>query len=206
MRTIRRGSDHSFSMGFTLIELLVVVAILLILTVLLDSQFSSSHDRRALLSCQSNLQKIYLALNLYANDNHGKFPYQLGAGHSQIPLSMLVPRCTTETSIFICPASDDKPIPESESFAQRPISYAYYMGWATDQAAGKAIASDWQVDSAPKGPGQQIFSSDGKPPGNNHQKHGGNIVLIGGQTVNCGPRTVLDLRYPREVLLLNPKP
>jgi hypothetical protein len=189
-----------------LLELLLVVAILLILTVLLDSQFSTSHQRRALIACQGNLQKVYLALTFYANDNRGVFPDCAGASRSEMPLSLLVPRSTTETSIFICPASDDKPIPEAEPFTRQQISYAYYTGWTAAQGAGQVIATDWQVDTAPKGVGQQIFSEDGKGPGNNHQKHGGNLVLVGGQTISCGPKTPRDLRFPPPVILLNPKP
>lgn len=201
-----RPGCAEFRHGFSLLELLLVVSILLILTVLLDRQFSTSHDRRTLLACQGNLQKVYLALSLYANDNRGNFPIRTGASRSEMPLSLLVPRSTTETSIFICPGSDDKPIPEAEPFDRQQISYAYYMGWTTTSGAGQVIATDWQVNSAPKGAGQQIFSEDGKGPGNNHQKHGGNFVLIGGQTISSGPKTPRDLRFPSPVLLLNPKP
>jgi len=197
---------HHCRHGFSLVELLVVLVILLILTVLLDSQFSTSRRERAMAGCRANLQKIYLALSLYAGDNHGDFPWQKGAAQSAGPLSLLVPRSTTETAMFICPGSGDKSIPEGEPFNQRLISYAYYMGWTAAEGAGQAIATDWQVDTAPKNTGQQIFSFDGKKPGNNHQKQGGNLVLINGQTISCGPKTPRDLRFPPTVILLNPKP
>ena len=99
-----------------------------------------------MLACRGNLQKIYLALSFYANDNRGTFPIRAGATRSEAPLSLLVPRSTTETSIFICPGSDDKPIAESEPFDRRQISYAYYMGWSTAEGGGKAIVTDWQVE------------------------------------------------------------
>jgi prepilin-type N-terminal cleavage/methylation domain-containing protein len=201
-----RLASRCFERGFSLVELLVVLVILLILSVLLDSQFSTSHRQRALAGCRANLQKIYLALSLYANDNHGDFPFQNGAPRSETPLSLLVPRSTTETAMFICPGNGDKSIPEGEPFNQRQISYAYYMGWTATQDAGHVIATDWQVDTAPKSIGQQIFSLDGNKPGNNHQKQGGNLVLVNGQTIACGPKTPLDLRFPPTVILLNPKP
>jgi prepilin-type N-terminal cleavage/methylation domain-containing protein len=192
--------------GFSLLELLVVVTILLILTVMLDSRFSTSRQQRAFAGCRANLQKMYLALSLYASDNQGVFPVQKGAAQSEGPLSLLIPRSTTETAMFICPGSDDKPIPEGEPFNKRQISYAYYMGWTATEGAGQVIASDWQVDTAPKNTGQQIFSPDGKIPGNNHQKQGGNLVFINGQTITCGPKTPRDLRCPPTIILLNPKP
>jgi prepilin-type N-terminal cleavage/methylation domain-containing protein len=199
------GNRQQFQRGFSLVELLVVMVILLILTVMLDSQFTASHRQRAAAGCRANLQKIYLALSLYANDNHGDFPLQNGAVRSEAPLSLLIPRGTTETAMFICPLSGDKPIPEGEPFSRRQISYAYYMGWTAAQGAGQVIATDWQIDTAPKNTGQQIFSLDGKTPGNNHQKQGGNLVLVNGQTITCGPRTPRDLRFPSKIILLNPK-
>ncbi len=207
MRSNRnRAASRSVRRGFSLLELLIVVSILMILTVMLDSQFSMSHQQRALAGCRGNLQKIYLALSLYANDNHGDFPSQIGAARSEGPLSLLIPRSTTETAFFICPGSGDDAIPEGEPFNHRRISYAYYMGWTTTTGAGQVIASDWQVDTAPKNTGQQIFSLDGKGPGNNHQKHGGNLIFIDGQTITCGSKTPRDLRCPSAIALLNPKP
>jgi prepilin-type N-terminal cleavage/methylation domain-containing protein len=206
MVVIRPRPGGELPRGFSLLELLVVVAILLILTVLLDGQFTSSHAQHMRAACQGNLQKIYVALNLYANDNHGAFPAQPGATRSEGPLSYLVPRCTTDTQVFICPGSEDSPLPEAEPFTRREISYAYYMGWTLSQGEGGIIASDWQIDNAPKNSGQQIFSPDGKGPGNNHQKHGGNLLFIGGQTIASPPKTPKDLRCPPAILLLNPKP
>ena len=107
--------------------------------------------------------------------------------------------------MFICPGSKDKPLPEAEAFDQRKISYAYYSGYTTNDDAGAIIVSDAQVDAAPKNQGQQLFSADGKKPGNNHGKDGGNLLSRGGDVTASGPKASRDMRFPTGVRLLNPE-
>ena len=191
--------------GRSLLELLVVLVLVVIVAVILSGQFGASSRSRALADCRKNLQKMYLALSIYQNDNNGAFPFLKGATNPAEPLSLLVPKSTTVTEMFICPDSDDKPLPEAESFDKRKISYAYYMGRTTNDAAGDLIVTDAQVDAAPKNNGQQIFSADGKKPGNNHSKEGGNLLSCGGDVTASGPRASGDVRYPPSVRLLNPE-
>ena len=191
--------------GFSLLELLIVLALLLVLTVMIDSQFGVSSRNRALADCRKNLQTMYLALSIYENDNNGAFPFLQGAGSPAAPLSLLVPKSTTVTEIFICPGGKDQPLPEAESFAGRKISYAYYMGRTTNDDAGAIIVSDAQVDAAPKNKGQQIFSEDGRKPGNNHGKEGGNLLSRAGEVTDSGPKASRDVPYPPGVRLLNPE-
>ncbi len=191
--------------GFSLLELLIVLTALIVLTVMMDSNFSVASRNRALAGCRKNLQTIYLALSIYENDNNGAFPFLKGAATSAGPLSLLVPKSTTVTEIFICPGSKDPPLPEAESFAGRKISYAYYMGRTTNDDAGGILVSDAQVDTAPKNKGQQIFSEDGRKPGNNHGKEGGNLLSRGGEVTGSRPKASRDVRYPPGVRLLNPQ-
>jgi type II secretory pathway pseudopilin PulG len=191
--------------GFSLLELLIVLVALVVLTVMMDSNLSVASRNRARDGCRKNLQTIYLALSIYENDNNGAFPFLKGAGTSAGPLSLLVPKSTTVTEMFICPGSKDPPLPEAESFAARKISYAYYMGRTTNDDAGGILASDAQVDAAPKNIGQQIFSEDGRKPGNNHGRQGGNLLSRGGEVTGSGPRASRDMRYPPDVRLLNPE-
>jgi type II secretory pathway pseudopilin PulG len=191
--------------AFSLLELLIVMALLVVLTVMMSGQFGASGRNRAQVDCRKNLQKIYLALSIYENDNHGAYPYLKGSATSAGPLSLLVPKSTTVTEMFICPGSGDNPLPEAESFEKRKISYAYYMGHTTNDDAGGILVSDAQVDAAPKNQGQQIFSADGKKPGNNHGREGGNLLSRGGEVTGCGPKAPRDLRFPPDVRLLNPE-
>jgi prepilin-type N-terminal cleavage/methylation domain-containing protein len=199
-----RTVAHTSSAGFSLLELLVVLALLVILTVMSTGRFSSSARRTELAHCQGNLQKIYLALSLYRNDN-GVLPVLKDAPDPAAALSLLIPKSTTVTEIFICPGSRDQALPEGESFAHRRISYAYYMGRGSNDDPGEVLFSDWQVNNAPKRAGQQIFSFDGKKPGNNHHSDGGNLVSCGGAVSGSGPKAARDLLFPSSVRLLNPQ-
>ena len=191
--------------GFSLLELLVVLFLLVVLSVIVDNRFGATDRQRALAGCRNNLQKIYLALTIYENDNRGAFPFLKDASSPAGPLSLLVPKSTTVTEMFICPGSKDKPLPEAEAFDQRKISYAYYSGYTTNDDAGAIIVSDAQVDAAPKNQGQQLFSADGKKPGNNHGKDGGNFLSRGGDVTASGPKASRDMRFPTGVRLLNPE-
>jgi prepilin-type N-terminal cleavage/methylation domain-containing protein len=201
-----RASAPRAARAFSLIELLVVLVLLLIMTTMMNSRLSGSHRRTARELCRKNLQEIFLTLTIYANDNQGAFPLLKTARSSEEPLSLLVPRSTTETAMFICPGSQDKALAEGEPFAQHRISYAFYMGRTTNNTASEAILTDWQVDNSPKTKGQPLFSPDGKKPGNNHHKDGGNLLLGSGEVVASGPKAARDLPLPPGITLLNPQP
>ena len=185
--------------------MMCVMLIILLLAVVVGSP-SGSKQKKQRLACQGNLQKIYLSLTLYSGDNRGDFPLLTGATNSEAPLSLLVPRDTTDTGIFICPASGDKPPPEAEPFTNSRISYAYYMGRAVHDTPNEALASDWQVNSLAKRQGQALFSSNGSKPGNNHGKDGGNLLLDDGSLEFSGPAAPKDLLLGTEIRLLNPLP
>ena len=205
----RRAIHSVTATAFSLVELVFVMANLIILAVILDNSLSVSHRRTTREQCRNNLQTISLALNIYSNDNHGTLPFLKDAALPSAPLSLLLPKSTTETAIFLCPGSKDSPLPEGESFAQRRISYAYYMGRATNEGASpgpQAVLSDWQLNTLPKTKGQPLFSPDGKKPANNHGKDGGNILLDTGEVVFSGTNAARDLPVPLGVTLLNPAP
>jgi len=55
--------------GFSSIELLAIVAILILLFVLLwGPRIGDDKQRQAQKDCQNQLQKIYMAMEIYAND------------------------------------------------------------------------------------------------------------------------------------------
>ena len=87
-----------------------------------------------------------------------------------------MPHYSVDTSIFICPGGRDSALPSGVSFANRKISYAYYMGQRLGDAQ-QPLMSDRQINTLPKQAGDQVFSTNGKPPGNNHYKYGGNFLF-----------------------------
>ena len=193
------------SRGFSLIELLITLALICILSVMLYGFGSASHQRSQKKLCADNLQKIYLALQIYANDFNGALPQNTNAVTSEEVLDQLVPKYTADTSIFICPGGRDAPIPSGEPLRKHKISYAYYMGRRLDTPPA-VLMSDRQVDTLPKRAGEFAFSPNGKPPGNNHHKFGGNFLKCDGSVQDSPAQLTFSLAAAPGVVLLNPKP
>lgn len=191
--------------GFSLVELLVVVALIVIVWVMMFSFGSASHQRTQMQLCADNLQKIFLAMQIYANDFGGKFPQNSNAQTSEDVLDALVPHYSSDTSIFICPGGRDSKIPAGASLRKYKISYAYYMGLGTN-ASQAPLTSDRQINTLSKNIGDQAFSLNGKPPGNNHSKYGGNVLFSDGSVQSTPPRAAFSLAFSNGVVLLNPKP
>jgi prepilin-type N-terminal cleavage/methylation domain-containing protein/prepilin-type processing-associated H-X9-DG protein len=191
--------------GFSLVELLIVLALMIILTTMLWGFGSASHQHAEQKACQQNLSKIYVALQIYANDFGGRLPENAAAKTSEEALGVLVPRYTVDTSIFICPGGRDRALPAGEPFGKRKISYAFYMGLRLTNTQD-ALMSDRQVDTNPKNAGDCAFSTTGKPPGNNHHKYGGNFLFCDGHLELTPPQVPFSLAVTQGVVLLNPRP
>lgn len=191
--------------GFSLIELLVTVAIMVIMITMLEGFASGRHQRTQKQLCADNLQKIYLALQIYANDYRGFLPIKTNAATSEEVLEELVPKYSADTTIFICPGGRDSQIPSGELLSLHKISYAYFMGTRLDDPQN-VLLSDRQVNTEPKRAGEMVFSENGKPPGNNHHKYGGNFLMADGSVQASGPQLTFSLAGRPGVVLLNPKP
>jgi prepilin-type N-terminal cleavage/methylation domain-containing protein/prepilin-type processing-associated H-X9-DG protein len=190
--------------GFSLIEVLAVAAILLLLFALYwGPRASQNRQRQAQQDCQTQLQKIYVALNIYAGEHADLFPAAAGARTSAEALDALVPRYTSDTAAFLCPGSKASPPPSDKPFRQHRISYAYYMGRGLIEPA-QPLMSDEQVSTLSKNAGEYAFSSTGKPPGNNHDKLGGNVLFCDGRVTAFPPRLPFSLTLTQGVVLLNP--
>ena len=197
-------ANARFVVGFSLIELLAVAAILLLLLALYwRPRASQNRQRQAQQECQTHLQKIYVALSIYADENAGTFPATAGARTSAEALDPLVPRYTSDTAAFLCPGLKAQPLPGDKPFRQHRISYAYYLGRrAADSQL--PLMSDEQVNTQSKNAGEYAFSDTGKPPANNHDKLGGNLLFCDGSTATIPPRLPFSLVLTQGVVLLNP--
>lgn len=192
--------------GFSLIELLIVVALIIIMFTLYWSAGSGAFQAKQLKKCEKNLQYIYIALQTYSTDNTEHLPFLADAKTSEPVLSLLVPRSTTGTEYFVCPGCNDSAPPEAQPFPDRKISYAYYMGHTLKDGADRALLSDRQVNTEPKLQGQPLFSVDGKKPGANHNKYGGNILFCDGNVQTSPAASAFNLTNGSNIILLNPKP
>jgi type II secretory pathway pseudopilin PulG len=108
--------------AFSLLELLVVMVMLITLSVVFLGGGRKGAQDRKLRQCEANLQKIHIALTIYAGDHDGAFPHHPEATQPAAPLSALAPTYTSDTDIFICPGTNDAPLPAGKSFAKRNIS------------------------------------------------------------------------------------
>ncbi len=190
--------------GFSLLELLVVLAIMLIVLFMSREGYMRDRDRKRMKACARNLSGQYVALQTFANDHDGWFPFVTNAASPSQPFSLLVPRYTTQTEFWICPASGDKALEPAASFADRRISYAYYMGWRRDDPPMSVLASDEQVNDQPKIAPHLVFSPDGGKPGNNHGAGGGNFLRTDGSVAHSSSHAVQDFPRPTNITLLNP--
>jgi prepilin-type processing-associated H-X9-DG protein len=190
--------------GFSLIELLITTALILTMFVMTHGSRTKSRNLRQMQQCSRNLQSIFVALDIYANEHGGVFPVVTNAASSEAALAVLVPRYTSITSAFICPGSGDAELPGGESFERRKISYAYYMGRRRVEAA-EPLMSDEQVDASAKIKGRPLFSATGKSPGDNHKAKGGNVLYADGRVQTAAPAAPQSLLLSEGVTLLNPK-
>ncbi|HEY1662197.1 MAG TPA: type II secretion system protein [Verrucomicrobiae bacterium] len=196
--------QHLKPRGFSLIELLMVVGILAILGAMATKFGWANHQRTQMELCSDNLQKIFLASQIYAND-YGAYPLNTNAQTAEDAVDALVPRYSVDTSIFICPGSHESEIPSGASLRKYTISYAYYMGVSTNSTQG-VLFSDRQINTSPKNIGDQIFSLNGWAPGNNHRKYGGNLLFTDGSVQKSPPLAAFSLLFSNGIVLLNPKP
>lgn len=191
--------------AFSVIELLVTMVIIMVLYLIMLGPGSKAGQARRKAGCAANLAQMQATLSLFAAEHDGTFPVVTAATSSEAPLSELVPHYTSDTSIFICPGSKNSALPGAQPFANRRISYAYYMGLRRDAPPETPLVSDAQIDTHPKRRGDALFSVNGNAPGNNHRAYGGSVLFVDGHVETGGAVATRDLAIPIGVVLLNPK-
>jgi len=131
MRSVGPGSR-----AFTLIELLVVITVIAILAGLLLPALSRAKVKAQRITCVNNLKQVGLAMNLWADNNEGKFPWKVdqssgggkpnGTGNAKVNLQLsLASNELTSTKILLCP-NDVRRVPATDfaTIALTNVSYA----------------------------------------------------------------------------------
>ena len=87
----------------------------------------------------------------------------------------------------------------------RPATRNYKWTVEVLDESGTVLMTDRQVNTNSKAGGQLVFSSSGKPPGNNHKKYGGNLLFCDGHADYSIPSATVSLTVTQGIVLLNPK-
>src|SRR5688500_16546920 len=83
--------------AFSLLELLITLVLISIMFFMLYGHGAGSQQLRRKQNCQKNLQNLYVALQIFANDHDSMLPTVPGAASSEPALGQLVPRYTSAT-------------------------------------------------------------------------------------------------------------
>jgi prepilin-type processing-associated H-X9-DG protein len=184
---------RSHTSGFSFIEILFGMLVVVTLYAVAVGPTKEYVQRQKLQRCAENLRKLHLTLALYANEHEGAYPDATGARHANEIFALLVPRYSTDASLFSCPGSGH-------------AGYAYVAGLRKDADGGTMLASDGQVSTDAKTQGARVFSDGDSGPGRNHGKAGGNVLFVDGHLEIIGLVATHDLLLPAGAKLLNPTP
>jgi prepilin-type N-terminal cleavage/methylation domain-containing protein/prepilin-type processing-associated H-X9-DG protein len=185
--------SHQHS-GFTLVELLVAMFIVVALYATVVGPTRAHLRQQKLAQCAENLRRLHMVFSLYANEHDGAFPAADGARSSDDVLAALVPKYSSDRSLFTCPAT-------GHSGGQ--VDFACVTGLRKD-AGISLLASDAQVNAEPKPRGTKVFADAERARGGNHGGAGGNLLFTDGHVETIGTGAPRDLSIPPGAKLLNP--
>jgi len=149
--------------GFTLVELLIVIAIIAVLAAILLPILAHARERANQTKCMSNLRNLAIALNEYADDNHGRYPgvaenvvgglsWPNGRTDDGIWATRIDGYLGGAPEIWACPSADLVGIQfrEEMASAETGIPYGINNSLSMKRASDNAVIG--RPTSAPKSP------------------------------------------------------
>jgi len=156
--------------AFTLVELLVVISIIALLLAVLMPALSRAREQGKRLTCANNLKQLSLAMNIYAEQNSGRYPaIQRYKGVSNPPEGDILAWNPAElmkssigvdnkTMLWRCPSDDGKGIYNNKKFPKYRGDDNYIRSYSANGFIVGALDSIPRV--AVKTGGQTILFSE----------------------------------------------
>jgi len=94
---------HKSARAFTLVEVLIVLGVVILLAALLLPVFMRVRNGARSTACMSNLHQIGLALQLYSENNGGRYPAYEGEPTNCTWVDATIP-FTKTSEVFVCPS------------------------------------------------------------------------------------------------------
>ncbi len=112
--------------GFSLVELLVVIGIIGVLIALLLPALGRARAQARATTCKAQMQQIGQAIQMYLNENAGRYPWSPGlpsvnSGHYIALPVLLAPHLAGQQRVFQCPGDTGD---EQSLFAVQEAAYA----------------------------------------------------------------------------------
>ena len=160
---MNRNTPRARHPGFTLVELLVVIGIIAVLLSILLPALGGVRRRAQSTACMSNVRQVFMAINLFANDNKGHLPRPYGvgdlssdpvlvknfawlqkvsgaAGHIDMDdekgaLWKYLKGKETRSKVMMCPGDDGEPVAGHATMAAYPRNTSYSLNSYIEQPA-----------------------------------------------------------------------